>query len=79
MKVGGLVVDRKEVRFGKIDMMSREEIESRLKELMGQELLDTSVEAEVKEKSELADNSWGLGVVKEVNDNCDQEDDDKDN
>tara|TARA_R100000734_G_C3306915_1_gene97424 strand:+ start:413 stop:1018 length:606 start_codon:yes stop_codon:yes gene_type:complete len=79
LKVGGLVVDRKEVRFGKIDMMSREEIESRLKELMGQELLDTSVEAEVKEKSELADNSWGLGVVKEVNDNCDQEDDDKDN
>jgi len=29
--------------------------------------------------SELADNSWGLGVVKEVNDNQDQEDDDKDN
>ena len=35
LKVGGLVVDKKEVRFGKIDQMSRAEIENRLKQLMG--------------------------------------------
>ena len=28
------MVDRKEVRFGKIDSMSREELENRLKQLM---------------------------------------------
>ena len=33
-KLGGLMVDRKEVRFGKIDSMSREELENRLKQLM---------------------------------------------
>ena len=35
LKVGGLVVDRKEVMFGKIDRMSREEVEKRLEQLMG--------------------------------------------
>lgn len=35
LKVGGLIVDRKEVRYGKIDQMSRAEIENRLKQLMG--------------------------------------------
>ena len=35
LKVGGLVVDKKEVRYGKIDQMSRAEIENRLKQLMG--------------------------------------------
>ena len=35
MKVGGLVVDRKEVMFGKVDQMSREEVEKRLEQLMG--------------------------------------------
>ncbi len=33
-KLGGLMVDRKEVRFGKIDSMSREELENRLQQLM---------------------------------------------
>lgn len=40
LKVGGLVVEKKEVRFGKIDQMSREEVENRLKQLMGEELLE---------------------------------------
>ncbi len=35
LRVGGLIVDRKEVLFGKIDQMSRAEIENRLKQLMG--------------------------------------------
>ena len=46
LKVGGLVVDKKEVRFGKIDMMSREEIENRLKQLMGQEIIDVPINDE---------------------------------
>ena len=36
LKVGGLVVDRKEVKYGTIDQMSREEVEKRLAQLLGQ-------------------------------------------
>ena len=39
LKVGGLVVDRKEVMFGKVDQMSREEVEKRLEQLMGNVVL----------------------------------------
>ena len=39
LKVGGLVVDRKEVKFGKVDQMSREEVEKRLEQLMGNVVL----------------------------------------
>ena len=39
LKVGGLIVDRKEVMFGKIDQMSREEVEKRLEQLMGNVVL----------------------------------------
>ena len=35
LRVGGLIVERKEVKFGKIDQMSREEVEARLSELIG--------------------------------------------
>ena len=42
LRVGGLIVDRKEVMFGKIDQMSREEVESRLEHLLGK-----SLEAEI--------------------------------
>ena len=35
LRVGGLIVDRKEVLFGKIDQMSREEVEGRLEQLLG--------------------------------------------
>ena len=42
LKVGGLIVDRKEVMFGKIDQMSREEVENRLESLLGQ-----AIEAQV--------------------------------
>ena len=47
LKVGGLIVDRKEVRYGKIDQMSRAEIENRLKQLMGD-----VVEGELVEETE---------------------------
>ena len=39
LKVGGLVVDRKEVMFGKVDQMSWEEVEKRLEQLMGNVVL----------------------------------------
>ena len=35
LRVGGLIVERKVVKFGKIDQMSREEVEARLSELIG--------------------------------------------
>ena len=35
LRVGGLIVERKEVKFGKIDQKSREEVEARLSELIG--------------------------------------------
>tara|TARA_R100000781_G_scaffold110297_1_gene75639 strand:- start:363 stop:989 length:627 start_codon:yes stop_codon:yes gene_type:complete len=43
LKVGGLIVDRKEVKFGKVDQMSREEVEARLSQLMGN-IVEASIE-----------------------------------
>ena len=43
LKVGGLIVDRKEVMFGKVDQMSREEVETRLAQLMGS-VVEASIE-----------------------------------
>ena len=34
LKLGGLLVDRKEILHGKVDQMSREEVEKRLQELL---------------------------------------------
>ena len=50
LKVGGLIVDRKEVMFGKVDQMSREEVENRLKQLMF-----NVVEASIENKDETSD------------------------
>ena len=36
LKVGGLIVDRREVLHGKIDQMSRADVERRLQELLGE-------------------------------------------
>ena len=48
LKMGGLIVDRKEVKYGLVDQMSREEVEKRLKQLLGQtvdvEITDESVD-----------------------------------
>ena len=63
LKVGGLVVDRKEVRYGKIDQMSREEIENRLKQIMGD-----VVEGDISEISDEKDLS-GVDKVKNSTDN----------
>ena len=50
LKVGGLIVDRKEVMFGKVDQMSRDEVEARLSQLMG-----NVVEASIENKSDHLD------------------------
>jgi hypothetical protein len=49
LKVGGLIVDRKEVKYGTIDQMSREEVEKRLSQLLGQTIEGEAVE--VKDES----------------------------
>ena len=46
LKVGGLIVDRKEVMFGKVDQMSREEVETRLAQLMVN-VVEASIENKV--------------------------------
>ena len=46
LKVGGLIFYRKEVMFGKVDQMSREEVENRLKQLMGS-VVEASIENKV--------------------------------
>lgn len=40
LKLGGLIVDRREVLHGKIDQMSREEVEKRLAQLIGNKVIE---------------------------------------
>ena len=61
LRVGGLIVDRKEVMFGKIDQMSRKEVETRLGQLMGNII---EISNETKKDVE---------VVEEVEDEKEQE------
>ena len=42
LKVGGLIVDRREVLHGKIDQMSRDEVERRLQQLLGTKAIENS-------------------------------------
>ena len=72
LKVGGLIVDRKEVRYGKIDQMSRAEIENRLKQLMGD-----VVEGELVEEGTEDENSVFPSSVDLVG--CESESQDQDN
>ena len=60
LKVGGLVVDKKEVRFGKIDQMSRAEIEHRLKVLMGD-----VIEGELTDETEESISPSAVDLVKD--------------
>jgi len=61
LKVGGLVVDKKEVRFGKIDQMSRAEIENRLKQLMGD-----VIEGEITDETEGSISPPAINEVQEI-------------
>ncbi len=56
LKVGGLIVDRKEVMFGKVDQMSREEVENRLKQLMGN-VVEARIENKQPDPDLVIDNS----------------------
>ena len=49
MKVGGLIVDRREVLHGKIDQMSRDEVERRLQQLLGTKAIGNKSGANVIE------------------------------
>jgi hypothetical protein len=54
------VVDKKEVRFGKIDQMSRAEIENRLKVLMGD-----VIEGELTDETEESISPSAVDLVKD--------------
>lgn len=60
LKVGGLIVDRKEVRYGKIDQMSRSEIENRLKQLMGDVIEGELVEEGTEDENSVFPSSVDL-------------------
>ena len=70
-KLGGLMVDRKEVKYGKIDQMDREQVEARLANLMKQNKL-AKVVKDVTPKPEVI----GPEVVKpEVSEVLEDDDD----
>jgi hypothetical protein len=49
LKMGGLIVDRREVLHGKIDQMSREDVEKRLQQLLGSRALESNQSGRVIE------------------------------
>ena len=53
LKLGGLIVDRREVLHGKIDQMSREDVEKRLAQLIGNKAIENQQSGRViEDKSE---------------------------
>ena len=52
LKLGGLIVDRREVLHGKIDQMSRDEVEKRLAQLIGSRELENKSGTVIEDKSE---------------------------
>jgi len=57
LKVGGLIVDRREVLHGKIDQMSRDEVERRLQQLLGSKAIEHKSEALIINKSDKSSGS----------------------
>jgi len=51
LKVGGLIVDRREVLHGKVDQMSRDEVEKRLAQLLGTKSLEQKSGTVIEDKS----------------------------
>jgi len=51
LKVGGLIVDRREVLHGKIDQMSRDEVERRLADLLGKQAIEHKSGIEIEDRS----------------------------
>ena len=65
LKVGGLVVDRKEVMFGKVDQMSREEVEKRLEQLMGNIALGNTTDGLLDPKTLVNDEADSLEALEQ--------------
>ena len=69
LRVGGLIVDRKEVMFGKIDQMDRLEVEQRVEQLLGNAMAKQLIkQKELEVKGEIIDNDVAddsLGLVEE--------------
>jgi hypothetical protein len=59
LKVGGLIVDRREVLHGKVDQMSRGEVERRLADLLGKQAIEHKSGIEIVDKS----GSEEVGVI----------------
>jgi len=73
LRVGGLIVDRKEVMFGKIDQMSRKEVEQRLAQLMGN-IIEIGVETKKEDPKiieEVEDDLSSHAVKPSTNKNVD--------
>ena len=51
LKVGGLIVDRREVLHGKVDQMSRGEVERRLADLLGKQAIEHKSGIEIEDQS----------------------------
>ena len=51
LKVGGLIVDRREVLHGKVDQMSRDEVERRLADLLGKQAIEHKSGIEIEDNS----------------------------
>ena len=59
LKVGGLIIDRREVLHGKVDQMSRDEVERRLADLLGKQAIEHKSGIEIEDKS----GSEEVGVI----------------
>ena len=57
LKVGGLIIDRREVLHGKVDQMSRDEVERRLADLLGKKAIEHKSGIEIEDKSGFKDKS----------------------
>jgi len=51
LKVGGLIVDRREILHGKVDQMSRGEVERRLADLLGKQAIEHKSGIEIEDLS----------------------------
>ena len=73
LRVGGLIVDRKEVMFGKIDQMDRLEVEQRLEQLLGNAMAKQLIkQKELEVKGEIIDNDVAdssLGLLEDEKEN----------
>ena len=78
-KLAGLMIEKKEIKTGKIDQMDREEVEARLRSLLDKhELAATQSELEVVEGEVVEDDDEDEVLEDEIEDIEDIEDDDWD-